>query len=163
MGWSLELVGRGYSSTNDWWLSFSVSLLCLGCRSVTDENIWGTGHLFFYVADEGGNAISVGGDVVDIHESSLLASGLRSDIGAWQLHLESAVCCEMGMASFYCCSEPTPWVSHTVLDNLLAVHFMHAWFCLCMFWSGALHMQRPETVVLLVCLPEHDPCRWEGR
>jgi len=81
----------------------------LGRRSVTDENIWGTGHVFFYVADEGGNAISVGGDALDIHGSSLLASGSRGDIGAWQLHLESAVCDEMGKTSFRPCSNnPLP-------------------------------------------------------
>ncbi|KAB2045785.1 hypothetical protein ES319_D01G185800v1 [Gossypium barbadense] len=46
-------------------------------------------HLFFYLAEEDGNALSLGGDILDIHENSLLASGSRTDIGEWQLHLKS--------------------------------------------------------------------------
>ncbi|KAJ8439154.1 hypothetical protein Cgig2_027080 [Carnegiea gigantea] len=87
-------------------------------KSVTDENIWGTGHLFFYVADEGGNAISVGGDVVDIHESSLLASGLRSDIGAWQLHLESADNLKVHYSGF-----KTPHIHN--LSDLVQLHLAY--------------------------------------
>lgn len=48
-------------------------------------------HLFFYLADEEGNALSLSGDVLDIRESSLLAYGSRMDVGGWQLHLESTV------------------------------------------------------------------------
>lgn len=47
------------------------------------------GHLFFYLADEDGSALSLRSDTIDIHESSLLASGSRADVGDWQLHLES--------------------------------------------------------------------------
>lgn len=50
-----------------------------------------TGYLFFYVADEDGNALSLGRDMFDIHESSLLAIGSRVDIGGWQLHLKGMV------------------------------------------------------------------------
>lgn len=64
------------------------------------ENSWGMGHLFFYVADEGGNAMSVGGDVLDIRESSLLASGSRDDFGDWQLHLESSDNLEVHYSGF---------------------------------------------------------------
>ncbi|KAJ7957586.1 mannosyl-oligosaccharide glucosidase GCS1-like [Quillaja saponaria] len=46
-------------------------------------------HLFFYLADEGGNTLSVSGDGLDIHGGSFLASGSRKDIGSWQLHLKS--------------------------------------------------------------------------
>ncbi|KAL2944040.1 Alpha-glucosidase 2, partial [Bienertia sinuspersici] len=60
-----------------------------------DEDIYGTGHFSFYVADEGGHAISLSRDVLDIHEDSLLASGSRRDVGGWQLHLESAICYHM--------------------------------------------------------------------
>ena len=48
-------------------------------------------HLFFYLADEEGNALSLSGDVLDIRENSLLAYGSRMDVGGWQLHLESVV------------------------------------------------------------------------
>lgn len=50
-----------------------------------------TGYLFFYVADEDGNTLSLGRDMFDIHESSLLAIGSRVDIGGWQLHLKGMV------------------------------------------------------------------------
>ncbi|KAL2904652.1 Alpha-glucosidase 2 [Bienertia sinuspersici] len=53
-------------------------------RSGPDEDIYRTGHFFFYVADEGGHAISLSRDVLDIHEDSLLASGSRKDVGGWQ-------------------------------------------------------------------------------
>lgn len=49
------------------------------------------GHLFFYLANEDGSPLSLRKDDIDIHENSLLASGSRSDIGDWQLHLESKV------------------------------------------------------------------------
>ncbi|KAL6521508.1 hypothetical protein OROGR_018077 [Orobanche gracilis] len=46
-------------------------------------------HLFFYVADEGGNALGLGRGTSDIPDDYLLAFGARNDIGSWQLHLES--------------------------------------------------------------------------
>lgn len=48
-------------------------------------------HLFFYLADEDGNALSLSGDILEIRENSLLALGSRMDVGGWQLHLESVV------------------------------------------------------------------------
>ncbi|KNA18287.1 hypothetical protein SOVF_072260, partial [Spinacia oleracea] len=41
------------------------------------------------MADEGGHTISLNRDLLDIHESSLLASGSQKDVGGWQLLLES--------------------------------------------------------------------------
>lgn len=49
------------------------------------------GHLFFYLADEEGNALTLSRDNLDIHESSLLVTGSRMDVGAWQLHLKAMV------------------------------------------------------------------------
>ncbi|KAL7609119.1 mannosyl-oligosaccharide glucosidase GCS1 [Lactuca sativa] len=46
-------------------------------------------HLFFYLADEGENALSLGRSVTEIHEKSLLAFGSRSDVSDWELHLKS--------------------------------------------------------------------------
>nr|XP_043606881.1 mannosyl-oligosaccharide glucosidase GCS1 [Erigeron canadensis] len=46
-------------------------------------------HLFFYVADEGQNDISLGRSVSEINEKSLLAFGSRQDVGGWELHLKS--------------------------------------------------------------------------
>ncbi|WOH16634.1 hypothetical protein DCAR_0936192 [Daucus carota subsp. sativus] len=58
------------------------------------------GHLFFYLADEGNNALSLGRGVVDVHESSCLASGSREDVGNWQLHLKSANDLEVHYSGF---------------------------------------------------------------
>lgn len=46
-------------------------------------------HLFFYVADESENALSLGRSVAEIHEKSLLAFGSRPDVSDWELHLKS--------------------------------------------------------------------------
>lgn len=56
-----------------------------------NEEPWTSGHLFFYLADEDDNALSLSGDTLDIHDNSLLTSGSRMDIGSWQLHLKSQV------------------------------------------------------------------------
>lgn len=48
-------------------------------------------HLFFYVADEDGNALTLGRDALDGRESSLLAAGSRIDVGGWQLRLKAMV------------------------------------------------------------------------
>ena len=48
-------------------------------------------HLFFYVADEGGTALGLGKGTSDNPDDFLLAFGSRSDVGNWQLHLESKV------------------------------------------------------------------------
>lgn len=48
-------------------------------------------HLFFYLADEGGNAVNLGKGVLELKESSLLASSSRADVGNWQMHLKSQV------------------------------------------------------------------------
>lgn len=60
-------------------------------RSKWNEDIGGTAHIFFYMADEDGNALSLSRDILDIREDSLLASGSRMDVGDWQLHLKSKV------------------------------------------------------------------------
>ncbi|GMI70826.1 glucosidase 1, KNOPF [Hibiscus trionum] len=73
--------GSGYGG--DW--AVRINVRSQGWNDEMQKN----GHLFFYLADEDGNALSLGRDILDIHEDSLLASGLRTDIGEWQLHLKS--------------------------------------------------------------------------
>lgn len=51
-------------------------------------------HLFFYLADEGGNVLNLGQDNLDFQGSSLLVSGSREDVGDWQIHLKSQVFCD---------------------------------------------------------------------
>lgn len=47
-------------------------------------------QLFFYVADEGGDALGLGWGTKSV-PNSILAFGSRDDVGNWELHLESKV------------------------------------------------------------------------
>lgn len=60
-------------------------------RSQWIEQMQRKAYLYFYIADEDGNALSLSKNKIDIQESSLLAFGSRLDVGDWQLHLESKV------------------------------------------------------------------------
>lgn len=64
------------------------------------EELLRSAHLFFYLADEDGNALTVGEDSSGIHENSLLASGSRMDVESWQLHLKSLVDSEVHYSGF---------------------------------------------------------------
>ncbi|XP_022151803.1 mannosyl-oligosaccharide glucosidase GCS1-like [Momordica charantia] len=75
--------GSGYGG--DWTVRIEVN----SKKSEEADEMLRTGHLFFYLADEDGNSLSLSSDAMDMHETSLLASGSRSDIGNWQLHLKS--------------------------------------------------------------------------
>lgn len=66
-------------------------LLRSNLRSKWNEEFGRGAQLFFYLADEAGNAVDVSRENLNIHEDSLLASGSHEDIGDWQLHLQSAV------------------------------------------------------------------------
>ena len=48
-------------------------------------------HLFFYVADEEGTALGLGKGASDDPDDFLLAFGSMTDVGNWELHLESKV------------------------------------------------------------------------
>ncbi|MCI20128.1 mannosyl-oligosaccharide glucosidase GCS1-like, partial [Trifolium medium] len=58
-------------------------------KSKWNEEFGKGAQLFFYLADEGGNVLDVSRENLNIHEDSLLASGSRTDIGDWELHLKS--------------------------------------------------------------------------
>ncbi|XP_059624181.1 mannosyl-oligosaccharide glucosidase GCS1-like [Cornus florida] len=75
--------GSGYGG--DW----AVRIDMQSEKSRLDEEMQTMGHLFFYLADEDANALSLSRDALDIRENSLLAFGSRKDIGGWHLHLES--------------------------------------------------------------------------
>ncbi|CAK8578389.1 unnamed protein product [Lathyrus sativus] len=77
--------GSGYGG--DWAVRINVQI----DKSKWNEEFGKGGQLFFYLADEGGNVLNVGREKLSIRESSLLASGSRTDIGDWQLHLKSTV------------------------------------------------------------------------
>ncbi|CAN8304148.1 unnamed protein product [Cochlearia groenlandica] len=73
-------------------------------------------HLFFYLADEGGNVLNLGKDMSEIKESSVLASGSRADVGNWQMHLKPEAILET-----HYCGFKTPNIvnlSHLVQQNL---------------------------------------------
>lgn len=43
------------------------------------------------MADESGNTLNLGSRTGDVDDESVLASGYRSDVGNWQLHLSTEV------------------------------------------------------------------------
>lgn len=110
----LKLREKGSGYGGDWAVRIDVQ----SKKSGPDEDSWGTGHFFFYLADEAGHAISLSRDVLDIHESSLLASGSRRDVGGWQLHLESADNLEIHYSGF-----KTPHIHN--LSDLVQVNLAH--------------------------------------
>ncbi|KAK7825345.1 mannosyl-oligosaccharide glucosidase gcs1 [Quercus suber] len=75
--------GSGYGG--DWAVRIDVQ----SKQSERSEDMLRTAHIFFYMADEDGHALSLSRDNLDVHEGSLLASGSRMDVGGWQLHLKS--------------------------------------------------------------------------
>ncbi|XP_050276247.1 mannosyl-oligosaccharide glucosidase GCS1-like [Quercus robur] len=75
--------GSGYGG--DWAVRIDVQ----SKQSERSEDMLRTAHIFFYMADEDGHALSLSRDNLDVHEGSLLASGSRIDVGGWQLHLKS--------------------------------------------------------------------------
>ncbi|CAF2160669.1 unnamed protein product [Brassica napus] len=76
----------------DW--SVRINLINKGLNDEVKRTV----HLFFYLADEGGNVLKLGKNVLDLKESSLLASGSRADVGKWQMHLKS----EAHVETHYC-------------------------------------------------------------
>ncbi|OMO60462.1 Glycoside hydrolase, family 63, partial [Corchorus capsularis] len=84
--------GSGYGG--DW--AVRINVQNQGWNDDMQRNV----HLFFYLADEDGNALSLGRDIFDLRENSLLASGLRTKIGGWQLHLKSKADLEVHYSGF---------------------------------------------------------------
>uniref|UniRef100_M4EMK9 Mannosyl-oligosaccharide glucosidase n=2 Tax=Brassica campestris TaxID=3711 RepID=M4EMK9_BRACM len=94
----------------DW--SVRINLINKGLNDEVKRTV----HLFFYLADEGGNVLNLGKNVLDLKESSLLASGSRADVRKWQMHLKS----EAHVETHYC-GFKTPDIvnlSHAVQKNL---------------------------------------------
>ncbi|OVA17523.1 Glycoside hydrolase [Macleaya cordata] len=86
--------GSGYGG--DWAVRVDVQ----NEKSKLDEEFWRTGHLFFYLADEEGNGLSLGRERLDTRDSSLLAFGSRKDIGGWELHIDSEDTLEIHYSGF---------------------------------------------------------------
>lgn len=91
----LKEKGYGSSYGGDWAVRINVQN-----ANTLEEAKWSDAHLFFYLADEGGNILSVGPRKFDFHEGALLASGSRKDVDSWELHLKSSDNLEMHHAGF---------------------------------------------------------------
>ncbi|KAF3485754.1 hypothetical protein F2Q69_00054148 [Brassica cretica] len=76
----------------DW--SVRINLINKGLNDEVKRTV----HLFFYLTDEGGTVLNLGKNVLDLKESSVLASGSRADVGNWQMHLKS----EAHIDAHYC-------------------------------------------------------------
>lgn len=100
--------GSGYGG--DWVVRVEVN----HDKSGLEEDVAKPVHLFFYVADENGHALNLGRGPVDIHEDTVLASGLGSDVGHWQLHLKREEELEFHYAGFR-----TPYI-HNLSDLVQA-------------------------------------------
>ncbi|VFQ71484.1 unnamed protein product [Cuscuta campestris] len=75
--------GSGYGG--DWAARFEAKV----DESVVDEEMLKKVNLFFYMADEGGNALTLGEGAIDTNHESTIALGSHSDVGGWELHLKS--------------------------------------------------------------------------
>lgn len=87
-------------------------------KSMRNDELLKNAFLFLYLADEEGNALSLSQDTLHSHGNSLLASGSRTDIGDWQLHLKSKADLEVHYSGFR-----TPHIhnlSDLVQENLAA-------------------------------------------
>ncbi|KAK7359394.1 hypothetical protein VNO77_01352 [Canavalia gladiata] len=110
--------GSGYGG--DW----AVQINLQTDKSEWNEDFGRGAQLFFYLADEAGNALDVNREILNIHEGSLLASGSRADIGDWQLHLKSRDDLELHYSGFR-----TPHfhnLSELVEENLASQISKHA-------------------------------------
>ncbi|XP_044490914.1 mannosyl-oligosaccharide glucosidase GCS1 [Mangifera indica] len=108
----LKSKGDGSGYGGDWAVRIGVQIE----ESEWENDMLSSGHLFFYLADEEGNALTLGSDNLDIHESSLLVTGSRMDVGGWQLHLKAMDDLEVHYSGFR-----TPHIhnlSELVLENL---------------------------------------------
>ncbi|CAK9144298.1 unnamed protein product [Ilex paraguariensis] len=92
----LKSKGEGSGYGGDWAVRVHVQRE----KSSVNEEMLRNVHLFFYMADEDGNALSLGRGATDIHVSSVLAFGSRTDVGGWQLNLESRDDLEVRYAGF---------------------------------------------------------------
>ncbi|BAT74349.1 hypothetical protein VIGAN_01200000 [Vigna angularis var. angularis] len=113
-----KVEGSGYGG--DWAVRINVEI----DKSKWNEEFGKGAQLFFYLADEAGNALDVSREKLNIHEDSLLATGTRGDIGDWQLHFKSMDDLELHYSGFR-----TPHfhnLSDLVEENLASQIHKHA-------------------------------------
>ncbi|KAK3040834.1 hypothetical protein RJ639_029178 [Escallonia herrerae] len=108
----LKYKGNNSGYGGDWAVRIDVQTE----KSKLNEEMLRTAHLFFYVADESGNALRLGRGVTNDHQDSVLALGSRTDVGGWELHLKSTDNFEVHYSGF-----KTPHIhnlSELVQENL---------------------------------------------
>ncbi|CAJ2677586.1 mannosyl-oligosaccharide glucosidase GCS1-like protein [Trifolium pratense] len=116
----LKSKGEDSGYGGDWAVRIDVQV----DKSKWNEEFGKGAQLFFYLADEGGNVLDVSRENLNIHEDSLLASGSRTDIGDWELHLKSTDDLKLHYSGFH-----TPHfhnLSDLVEENLASQIRKHA-------------------------------------
>ncbi|KAG8054167.1 hypothetical protein GUJ93_ZPchr0001g31040 [Zizania palustris] len=88
--------GEGSGYGGDW----AVRLDAKNEGPSLSEDQESTTHLFFYIADEAGNSITMGSHVPSSRGHVLLASGSHEEIGNWEVHLRSEDNLEIHRAGF---------------------------------------------------------------
>ncbi|VAH68854.1 unnamed protein product [Triticum turgidum subsp. durum] len=111
----LKEKGEGSGYGGDW----VVRLDAQDKRSSLSEAQQSATHLFFYIADEDRNLITVGSHETYLSGHALLAFGLHDDIGGWELHLGSKDNVEIHRAGFQSINmhELTDLVEQTLRKN----------------------------------------------
>ncbi|XP_078447230.1 glucosidase 1 [Wolffia australiana] len=92
----IKVKGNGSGYGGDWAVRIEADVE----KTSVDDIDWGTGHLFFYMADEAGNSLKPGREGRSFGDKELLAYGSRKDVGGWELHLSSKDNLETHFAGF---------------------------------------------------------------
>ncbi|KAE9601107.1 putative glycosidase [Lupinus albus] len=93
----LKYKGEHSGYGGDWALRIDAQIH----ESMLNKELERGAQIFFYLADEGGNVLDISRENFNAHESSLLVSGSRPDIGDWQLHLKSMDDVELHYSGFH--------------------------------------------------------------
>ncbi|KAH9314208.1 hypothetical protein KI387_022835, partial [Taxus chinensis] len=91
----LKSWGNGSGYGGDWVIRFDVRN-----DRYPNENSLKNVHLFFYMADEGGNSLKLGKRGSKSGSNIPLVSGYRKDVGGWELHSEGMDNMEVHYAGF---------------------------------------------------------------
>ncbi|KAG9447903.1 hypothetical protein H6P81_014031 [Aristolochia fimbriata] len=109
-----KMKGSGYGG--DW----AVRIDAQNDKSGFDDETWDAAHLFFYLGDEEGNALSIDRKGLLRHDHTLMASGSREEVGSWELHLDSSADLDVHFSGFR-----SPHM-HNLTDLFLASLGVHA-------------------------------------
>ncbi|XP_042495383.1 mannosyl-oligosaccharide glucosidase GCS1-like [Macadamia integrifolia] len=116
----LKTKGSGSGYGGDWAVHINVQ----NEKSQLEEER--TAHIFFYLADEGGKALSIDKERLDIRDGSRLTFGSHEDFGGWELHLVSADNLEVHYSGFRTphMHNLTELVQGSLADHARRVHLL---------------------------------------